>query len=572
MKPVLRTKVLIVDDEESIRVNFKAFLEEEGHSVETAEDYKSAMEIISRTELNLVIADIILGDHSGIDILKAVKNINMNCPVIIITGAPNIETASEAVRIGAFDYLTKPIRKILLLKVVKHAIYQKALEDEKERYRSNLEAIFKSLESAIVTVDNDLRVLEVNDAIKSICGLSPQKIRGKILGEIQIPCNRSCHTALSETIKKRSTIKELRVNCKHEGNSDQVVMLNCSPLLIQDHKSNGAVLLIRDVTRLTHLERELGERHQFHNIIGKSKKMQDLFKFLEDLSDLDTTVLVTGESGTGKELVSNALHYNGIRSAKPFVKVNCSTLAENLLESELFGHAKGAFTGAVTDKVGRFQLADGGTILLDEIGDISPRIQQKLLRVLQEMEFEKVGDSHTLKVDVRVIAATNCDLKKKIKIGAFREDLYYRLKVIVIDLPPLRKRVEDIPLLIDHFCLLFNRKFKKTIQDLNDEVLDIFIRYPWPGNIRELEHALEHAFILCHDSVIRIEHLPSEIKEFLSKKDSGFSLSPEEDRQRIFQALNDTDWNKAKAARILRISRPTLYSKMGKYNINHRQK
>jgi len=568
----MRTKVLIVDDEESIRVNFKAFLEEQGHSVETAEDYKSAMAIISRTEHDLVIADIILGDHTGIDILRAVKNANMQCPVIIITGAPNIETATEAVRLGAFDYLTKPIRKIMLLKIVEHALYQKALEDEKERYRSNLEAIFRSLESAIITVDNDLRIIEVNEAIKNICGISPQKIRGKILSKMQTPCNRSCHTALSETLKKRNTIKELRVNCKHNEHLDQVVMLNCSPLLIQDHKSNGAVLLIRDVTRLTHLERELGERHQFHNIIGKSKKMQDLFKFIEDLSDLDTTVLVTGESGTGKELVSNALHYNGIRSAKPFVKVNCSTLAENLLESELFGHAKGAFTGAVKDKVGRFQLADGGTILLDEIGDISPRIQQKLLRVLHEREFERVGDSHTRKVDVRVIAATNCDLKQKIKIGAFREDLYYRLKVVVIDLPPLRQRVEDIPLLTDHFCRFFNRKFKKTIHGVIDEVLDTFIRYPWPGNIRELENAFEHAFILCHDRVIKTDHLPSEIKEFLPKKGSGSRLSPEDDRQKIYQALNDTDWNKAKAARILRISRPTLYIKMEKYNINHHYK
>ncbi len=571
MKSVMHTKVLIVDDEESIRVNFKAFLEEQGHSVETAEDYKSAMAIISRTEHDLVIADIILGDHTGIDILRAVKNANIHCPVIIITGAPNIETATEAVRLGAFDYLTKPIRKIMLLKTVKHALYQKALEDEKERYRSNLEAIFRSLESAIITVDNDLRVIEVNDAIKNICGISPQKIRGKILSKMQTPCNRSCHTTLSETIKKRRIIKEFRVNCKHDGRFDQVVMLNCSPLLVQDHKSNGAVLLIRDVTRLTHLERELEERHQFQNLIGKSKKMQGLFKFLESLSDLDTTVLLTGESGTGKELVSNALHYNGIRSAKPFVKVNCSALAENLLESELFGHVRGAFTGAVKDKVGRFQLADGGTILLDEIGDISPRIQQKLLRVLQEREFERVGDSHTRKVDVRVIAATNSDLKQKIKIGAFREDLYYRLKVVVIDLTPLRERVEDIPLLTDHFCRLFNRKFKKTIRGVSDEVLEIFIRYTWPGNIRELENSLEHAFVLCHDPVIGMDHLPSEIKDFLPKK-VDTRLSPEDDRQKVFQALNDTDWNKAKAARILRISRPTLYIKMEKYNINHRYK
>jgi two-component system, NtrC family, response regulator HydG len=567
MTPAIKSNILIVDDEESIRVNFRAFLEDVGHHVETAEDYNSAMEIIENKNIDLVIADIILGYHTGIDILRAVKKVNSHCPVIIITGAPNIETATEAVRLGSFDYLTKPIRKTMLLKVVRQALYQKSIEDEKQRYRSNLEAIFRSLESAIITVDNELRVIEVNNAIQKICGLSPNEFKGNIFNKIQIPCSKSCHTALIETIKNKATIKELRVHCKHNRHLDQVVVISSSPLLNQDNKSNGSVMLIRDVTRLAKLERELSERHKFCNIIGKSKKMQDLFKLIEDLSDFDTTVLVTGESGTGKELVSNALHHNGTRSAKPFVKVNCSALAENLLESELFGHIKGAFTGAGSDRAGRFELADGGTILLDEIGDISLSIQQKLLRVLQEKTFERVGDSMSLKVDVRVIAATNSDLKQKIKAGTFREDLYYRLKVIVIDLPPLRERVEDIPFLIDHFCLLFNRKFTKNIEKFDDELLDIFMRYPWPGNIRELEHTLEHAFILCHSSIIKADHLPLEIKNFSFQKGLDASLDPQDEHQKIIKALNDTSWNKAKAARILRISRPTLYSKMEKHNI-----
>jgi transcriptional regulator with PAS, ATPase and Fis domain len=325
--------------------------------------------------------------------------------------------------------------------------------------------------------------------------------------------------------------------------------------------------VVRDITRLTDLERELKERYQFHNIIGKSRKMQEIFRLFEDLADTDTTVLITGESGTGKELVARALHYESIRAAKPLVTVNCSALAENLLESELFGHVKGAFTGAVKDKVGRFQMADGGTIFLDEIGETSSLIQLKLLRVLQEKVFELVGDSKPIAVDMRVIAATNRDLKEKIKSGEFREDLYYRLKVVEIMLPPLRERREDIPLLVDHFLSLFDRKFEKNIDGISSEVLSTFMQYLWPGNIRELEHAIEHAFVLCRDRTINVDHLPPEIKKYskiqphVSEKTSGYEL------QEILQALKKTHWNKAKAARMLGISRPTLYQKIKEYNL-----
>ena len=287
----------------------------------------------------------------------------------------------------------------------------------------------------------------------------------------------------------------------------------------------GAVLVIRDITLLRDLERELRERHQFQNIIGRSKKMQDTYRLLEDLANLETTVLITGESGTGKELVARALHYSGQRAFKPFVTVSCSALAESLLESELFGHVRGAFTGAIRDKQGRFQAANGGTILLDEIGDISPLIQLKLLRVLQEKEIERVGESTPQKVDVRVIACTNKDLKEKVRRGEFRQDLYYRLKVVEVSLPPLRDRLEDLPLLVDHFCHSFNERFKKNIEGISNEVLGKFMDYPWPGNVRELEHVMEHAFVLCHGGVITLEHLPSEISDY--ERNDGSERSEE---------------------------------------------
>ena len=328
--------------------------------------------------------------------------------------------------------------------------------------------------------------------------------------------------------------------------------------------------MIRDITLLRDLERELRERHRFQNIIGRSKKMQDIYQLLEDLANIETTVLVTGESGTGKELVAKALHYSGERAFQPFVTVNCSALAESLLESELFGHVKGAFTGAIKDKQGRFQAANGGTILLDEIGDISPFIQLKLLRVLQEKVFERVGESAPQKVDVRVIACTNRDLKEKVRRGEFRQDLYYRLKVVEISLPPLRDRLEDLPLLVDHFCRIFNERFKKNIDGISSEVISAFMKYPWPGNVRELEHVMEHAFVLCHGRIITLEHLPTEIKDYgraekitIQKiRDKGLN-----EDQEVLNALNKARWNKTRAARLLGISRRTVHRKISRYQL-----
>lgn len=567
-------KILIIDDEKSIRTAFKMHLTKEGHDVQTAEDYTSALEIISEAPLDLIITDIILEGYTGIDILREVKDRGMHCPVIIITGEPNLETATDAVRLGAFDYIPKPVRKEMLLRVTNHALQHKALLDEKnhleaenEKYSRNLEAIFESMQDAVITVDHKMQTIEVNKATKNICGISPHKIVGKDFSEIQTQCHKPCLDVLKETLKTKKAVREFRVECSHQNKPRQVVLLTSSPLKYREKKFEGAVLVIRDITRLTDLERELKERHQFHNIIGKSLKMQEIFRLLEDLADTDTTVLIAGESGTGKELVARALHYESIHASKPLVTVNCSALAENLLESELFGHVKGAFTGAVKDKVGRFQMADGGTIFLDEIGEVSSLIQLKLLRVLQEKVFELVGDSKPITVDVRVIAATNRDLKEKIKAGEFREDLYYRLKVVEIILPPLRDRREDIPFLIDHFLSLFNRKFGKNINGISDEVLTTFMQYPWPGNIRELEHAIEHAFVLCRDRIISINHLPPEIKKVSEPQAHVSEKRSVDDPKEIFDVLNKTDWNKAKAARMLDMSRPTLYQKIKEYKL-----
>jgi PAS domain S-box-containing protein len=560
--------ILVIDDEESIRFTFKRFLEDKGHMVVTAHDFNSALKQLKERDFDVVFADIILGDRSGIDILKDIRDENLAIPVIMITGAPNLETASEAVRLGAFEYIQKPVLQDTLIHVTNLALQHKTLQDEKEKYRTNLEAIFRSVHDAIITVDKDLVVLESNEAVKHICGLS-RDIIGSNFRSLPMKCNGKCADLLIKTIQDKETVEMSRLECKRSDNYSQIVSLKTSPLLDKKGRFSGAVLVVRDETRLHALERDLKDRQQYHNIIGKSEKMQNIYSLLEDLADVQTTVLITGESGTGKEMVAEALHYKGERREKPLVKVNCSALSENLLESELFGHIRGAFTGAVKDKVGRFQLAHGGTIFLDEIGDISPRMQVQLLRVLQGKEFERVGESTPIKVDVRVIAATNQNLLEKVKTGKFREDLYYRLKVVEIEIPPLRERRDDIPSLVKHFLMKFNTKFNKNIVSMSEEVQKIVMDYSWPGNVRELEHTLEHAFILCHQETITAHHLPlhirsnAEKKSTLVKETEGMGIS----RQRVVEALDKAGWNKSKAARMLGVNVRTIYRKIKKHGI-----
>lgn len=301
--------------------------------------------------------------------------------------------------------------------------------------------------------------------------------------------------------------------------------------------------------------------------------MQDIYHLLEQLSSLDSNVLILGESGTGKELVADALHYGGSRAGQPLIKVNCSALSESLLESELFGHVRGAFTGAVRDKVGRIQAAQGGTLFLDEIGDISPLIQLKLLRFLEQKEYERVGESNTHTADVRIIAATNAKLLESVKQGIFREDLYYRLNVMPVTLPPLRERQADIPLLVEHFLGIFSNQFNKSFGRVSAEVMDLFMSYRWPGNIRELRHILEHASILSSGGEIVLKYIRKDLvdqmraSEFCESEPVAryvpqLSVFHKVTREDILIALDRCGGNKARAARQLGIHRATLYRKL----------
>lgn len=362
------------------------------------------------------------------------------------------------------------------------------------------------------------------------------------------------------------------------SNAVEAMKLGASDYITKPFKRDELVIVIEKILQRQRLEgevdrlrSELAEKYTYSNIIGESMKMRKIYEIISNVSNTEANILIQGETGTGKELAARAIHYNSARKDCPFVKVDCAALVETLLESELFGHEKGAFTGATKDRVGRFRTADRGTIFLDEIGNISMTIQAKLLRVLQDSEFETVGSDKSVKVDVRIITATNADLEDRVEKGFFRRDLFYRLNVIRIFLPPLRERIDDIPLLISHFLSIHNRKNRKTVEGISRETLNKLMSYSWPGNVRELENVIERAVILCKGKIIEPGDIPLyQEKAGLLQDMSGkplHELMDQFERQVIMNTMELTDSDKEKAAKILQISRASLYNKINKYKI-----
>ncbi len=378
--------------------------------------------------------------------------------------------------------------------------------------------------------------------------------------------------AVRQSVEEGRAMENLLARLQTPSGQTKVLNFRTKPLPQEATGERGSLVVFRDVTELVELREDIARRYRLHNIVGKSKPMQEVFRLIEEVADSDATVLIEGESGTGKELVARAIHYLGTRSEGPFVAVNCSALAEGVLESELFGHVEGAFTGATRDKRGRFEAAGGGTIFLDEIGDVSPGIQVKLLRVLQERTIERVGSEVPSPVDIRVIAATNRPLASLVAQGVFRQDLYYRLRVVPIELPPLRARRADLPLLARHFVDRFREETGRSITGLSQAALTMLIDYLWPGNVRELENAIEYAFVKCRSGEIEPGHLPPEIRAALPIL-SGEPGPPQEPRpadgelQRLRRTLAETDWNIAKAARRLGVSRTTLYQRITRFKL-----
>ena len=564
-------RVLIVDDEPGIVHSFSLLLSQDGYEVRSAPSAAAALQLLESWTCDVAFVDIKLGSTTGVDLLKLLRISNPLLQVVLITGQPEVETASEAVRLGACNYLAKPIMPHDLLAAARNALTVKQLADEKERHRADLEAIFRSLSDGIMMLDIHGQLMQANEAASRICSCLALQLHTAADCAHQ-PCDGACRELIQESLTTGRPAKQERIRCQRPQKPNQVVTISTSP--IRDHSDNctGVVVVLRDETRIDELEGQLSTRRSFGRMIGGSSAMQRIYTQIEALADVPSTVLINGESGTGKELVAEALHTSGSRRNKPFIKVNCSALPETLLESELFGHVKGAFTGAIANKMGRFQKADGGTIFLDEIGDISPAMQMRLLRVLQEREFERVGDATTIKVDVRVITATNHDLAERVRQGKFREDLYYRLNVIKLLLPPLRERKGDLEPLIDHFIERFAASFHKTISGISNQALEVLQRHSWPGNVRELQHVLEHACVLTRSNQVDLESLPHDLaaqphqpaspQQTAAAAAAPAAVPTTSCPISIQEALAKAGGNKSKAAKLLGISRRTIYRQL----------
>lgn len=456
-------QVLVVDDDSLIRKSLYESLRLEGYEVITASDGAEAEEKLKSTPCRVVIADIKMPTMDGVELLRRIKKGHPETEVILITGFGSIESAVEVMKLGAADYITKPI------------------------------------------VDDEIKL----------------------------------------TIRKVLEHQRLKEENKY-------------------------------------LKKELTGRYQFHNLIGQDRRMQEIYTMIETIADTDATILIRGDSGTGKRLIAHAIHFNDAsRRDYPFVELSCGALPENLLESELFGHVKGAFTGAIRDKEGRFKLADKGTIFLDDIGTLPLGLQVKLLRVLQNQEFEPVGGTKTCKVNVRVIAATNRNLEEAIKEKSFRQDLYYRLDVVSIFIPPLRERMGDIPLLANHFLEKYRREARgKEIKGISEETLKVMLKYDWPGNVRELENSIERAVILTKGPLITPSDLPKSLQKISAQEKPRVETATgplkeslqEPEKDIILNALKQANWNRKKAAAILNINRTTLYNKIKRFGLGKKKR
>lgn len=431
--------------------------------------------------------------------------------------------------------------------------------------------ILDSVADGVFTINEKGEITFFNRAAEEITGFTKQEALGHNCFDIFRAniCQTNC--ALKQTVNTGKEVINLPINIINKDGKE--IPISISTAVLRDEKGRiiGGVETFRDLSAIEELKKELRQQYTFQDIVSKNHTIQEIFQILPDIAESDSTVLIQGPSGSGKELFAKAIHNLSLRRDKPFVKVNCGALPDNLLESELFGYVKGAFTDAKRDKPGRFSLANKGTIFLDEIGDMSPALQVKILRVLQDGEYEPLGGTSTVRVDVRVVAATNKDLVALVQSRRFRDDLYYRLNVVKIDLPPLSNRREDIPLLVEHFVEKFNLKTGKNLTGVSDEVRSFLVGYGFPGNVRELENIIEHAFVMCKGEIIEVRHLPPELVEsvketVIEEKEVNKPLQTAE-AEVIRRALERNKGSRLRTARSLGIDRSTLWRKIKRYGI-----
>lgn len=428
--------------------------------------------------------------------------------------------------------------------------------------------ILDSIADGVFTVDHNWIITSFNRAAEEITGIARDEAIGQQCCDVfrASICENKC--ALRETFKSGNKVANLPVYIINARGDTIPISISTALLRDKDGKIIGGVETFRDLSTVEELRRVLYDKYSYQDIISKSKKILEIFNTLPSIAESDSTILIEGESGVGKELFTRAIHNLSHRKDKPFVTINCGALPDTLLESELFGYKAGAFTDARKDKLGRFALAEGGTLFLDEIGDISPALQVRLLRVIQEKKYEPLGGTETVKANVRIITATNKNLDQLIKEKTFREDLYYRINVIRIKLPPLRERKEDIPLLANHFISRFNKIQYKKISGISPEVLSILMNYDFPGNIRELENIIEHSFVLNRTGEININNLPENLRPKVSLKIKKSKSIDDLEKDFITEVLIKNNWNREETAKELDMHKTTLWRKMKKLDIS----
>ena len=433
--------------------------------------------------------------------------------------------------------------------------------------REKQQAILGSLAEGLYTVDNEWRITSFNRAAETLTGWKEAEVLGRYCKSVldSPQCVENC--PLAETLRRRKPIVDYAMTLRDRRGNELPVKVNTAVLYNHAGEATGGVISFRSCALGSKPRGDGRLRTHFHGLVGQSKRMLEVYQMIEETADSKATVLILGETGTGKELVANAIQKLSARRNQPYVRVNCAAIPETLLESELFGHVKGAFTDAYTNRIGRFELADGGTIFLDEVGDLTPPAQLRLLRVLEQGEFQRLGSSESVKVDVRVIAATNRDLWKLVQEGRFRDDLYYRLNVIQIHLPPLRERRDDLPCLIDHFMEKYRLRTGKPITEISEQAYALLTAYAYPGNVRELENVIEHAFVRTTGNIITEDRLPLYVRRNAVPQPGDPNPPSDDERARLLHVLSQCHWNRQKAAERLGISRITLWRKMKALNL-----
>ena len=561
------TTILLVEDNPGdARLIRELFRDLQGRSFDIliAESFRQAHERLKEHRVDLALVDLSLPDSHGLDTFRKLAESYPSLPQVLLTGLNDQETAIQAVREGAQDYLLKgEVDGHILIRAIDYAIERKRIQVELEAANTRLQksaedlhSILNQLHIGTILLSSEGRILYMSVSALRLLGQTGTTPEGRPWQDAVEFADHDVHAL--ERLMKQDERKKFVAHFTPPGHSPRWLEIDIHD---DPRDARAKMFFLYDVTEIHTLRKQLEDKSQFHDLIGKCQPMQDVYRQIRNLSQVESTVVIEGETGTGKELVARALHDSSPRKDNPFLAVNCAGLTESLLGSQLFGHKKGAFTGADRDHRGFFESAHGGTIFLDEIGDMPSPVQTSLLRVLQEKEITRLGESQPRKVDVRIICATHHDLQEQMAQHAFRADLLYRIRVGRIHLPPLRERTEDIPLLIWSFVSQCRKAMGKLfVQDVSPDALQRLARYQWPGNIRELKSVIEYAVLQCEGDTIQPRHFPPELLE-----SPGTALPVSEttttvkDRARLLAALKETKGNRARAAQLLGISRATFY-------------